>query len=33
LVNGDFPGASSQSVQVTSSGGSVLVERPMYFAF
>jgi hypothetical protein len=33
LVNSDFGVATSQSVQVTSTGGSILVERPMYFAF
>jgi hypothetical protein len=32
-VNSDFSVATSQSVRVTSTGGSVLVERPMYFAF
>jgi hypothetical protein len=33
LVNSDLPSGTSASVQVTASGGSVLVERPMYFAF
>jgi hypothetical protein len=34
LVNDDFRGmTTAASVQVTSSGGNVLVERPMYFSF
>ena len=33
-VNSDFPGAvQPASVQVTASGGAILVERPMYFSF
>ncbi len=33
LVNADLPSGTSASVQLVASGGNVLVERPMYFAF
>ncbi|MGH7775843.1 MAG: hypothetical protein ACREPI_01520, partial [Candidatus Dormibacterales bacterium] len=33
LVNSDLPAGTPSSVTVSASGGNVLVERPMYFAY
>ena len=33
LVNADLASGSSSSVTVSASGGNILVERPMYFAY